>query len=170
MKYIYHIILLAVVISATACVKLSFDKETWKSTSSVTKIDDVDFSISIWSDNSNMLRNKSCGPWKVHVLCSSSEQRLINVLGLWVHTNEGVQKVYSGSVILPMDQIRKDGIWTGSWNRETSPVSINPKYYETQKLIVEVEVSVDKKAPQRYSKIFKPVHITGKETVNFLTM
>jgi hypothetical protein len=86
-----------------------------------------------------------------------------------MRSNEGISEIFHGDVLLPVTQTRRDGTWSGGW-AEGSPIMIDPPYYPGQKLLIEVDASINGGKIRTLSGTFIPQHITGTETVNLLTM
>ena len=157
--------------SAISCVPVSFDTKSWEMTTPrAERIEGIELSIVLDRTTKGLLGERGRGPWKANLLSRSPTYAKIEVLRARMRSREGMTEVFRGSSILPVQQIRHDGEWTGSWAYEDIPVTVNPQFYPTQKLTIEFDIRINDRRNVTVSKDFQPRHITGTETVNFLTM
>jgi len=154
-----------------SCVPLTFDMKSWKRLSSrTTEIQGVTFSMELFPTYSNAVGNRTGGPWRINLHSKSTTSKDVRIVGVTMTCAEGSHRIYEGDAGLPQTQPWNDGSWQGYWIPEENPLSANPAYHPSQKLVIEIELWIDGGAKRTFSATFVPHHGTGRETVNLLTM
>ena len=154
-----------------SCTSVKFDADIWQVTSAVpVNINGVEFNVGVESRNQSGLGNVKKGPWKVLVSATSLSNASLKIMAAKIITNESGLIVLSKSHSLKMVQLRDDGRWSEWWTVEDSPITINPLFYKEQRLIIDLDISIDNSSTIHIRKIFLPVRLRGREKINIFTM